>query len=575
MSSEFLCPAYRRSLAPLRIFALPMFVCIAALIAMTSFAAAHDDGGDAAAPGASKPWPRVTARSELYELVGVLKGDRLTIFIDHLSDNNPVLDAVLSVTMATGEPLAADARPDGTYVVESDRFRGSGALALAFSVSAKGGDDLLAGTLQMPAAQAPPTTVGVSWTNWTAWIPTSAQNPALLSIVSFLLGILATHFFRSGRLIPATMTAAGAASMCVLLIGTALGHGEADTATGKGSTGSTVMSDAPRRLSDGGVFVSKPTQRLLEIRTTAAKQESVQAAINLIGRVIADPNRTSLVQSIGGGRVIVSEKGLPQIGQAVTKGEVLAEIERALPQADRTTLAEKSAEIEQLVAVTEAKLTRLRELAARGVALQSLVVEAELEVAGLRRRREVMRETRLDHEVLLAPTSGIIAVSKVVPGQVVQGQDIIFQIVDPKGLWIEALVYGGVSPEALAKAATVNIGGQTINLSYRGFGPALRQQAALVHFAIPAPPPGLGIGQSVTVIANTGHPIAGIVMPREAVVRSSNGEAIVWLHDEFEDFDPRPVRIQPLDASRVIIASGVNEGERIIVRGADLINQIR
>ena len=56
---------------------------------------------------------------------------------------------------------------------------------------------------------------------------------------------------------------------------------------------------------------------------------------------------------------------------------------------------------------------------------------------------------------------------------------------------------------------------------------------------------------------------------------SSNGEPIVWQHDEFEDFDPKPVRTQPLDATRVIIAAGVKEGERIVIRGADLVNQIR
>jgi hypothetical protein len=70
MSSEFFGPAYRRSFAQLRIFALVLFgmVFIANLIAMNTFSAAHEAGGDAAAPGATRPWPRVTAQSQLYEL---------------------------------------------------------------------------------------------------------------------------------------------------------------------------------------------------------------------------------------------------------------------------------------------------------------------------------------------------------------------------------------------------------------------------------------------------------------------------------------------------------------------------
>jgi multidrug resistance efflux pump len=140
------------------------------------------------------------------------------------------------------------------------------------------------------------------------------------------------------------------------------------------------------------------------------------------------------------------------------------EIERALPQADRTTLSEKAGEIDQVIAVTEAKLKRLRQLAERGVALQSLVTEAELELEGLRRRRDVIRETRLDPEVLRAPTSGVIAAAKVVPGQVVHAQDILFQIIDPKGLWVEALVYGEAAPASLTDASVIGPDGKQVKL---------------------------------------------------------------------------------------------------------------
>jgi RND family efflux transporter MFP subunit len=291
--------------------------------------------------------------------------------------------------------------------------------------------------------------------------------------------------------------------------------------------------------------------------------------------VIADPNRTSLVQSISGGRVIAPDDGLPHIGQVVVKGEVLAKIERALPQADRTTISEKTGEIEQLIAVTDAKLRRLRQLAERGVALQSLVTEAEIELEGLRRRREVIREIRIEPETLRAPTSGVVAAAKVVLGQVVHAQDIMFQIVDPHGFWVEALVYGEVDPTLLGDATIIGPDGQPMQLVYQGFSRTLQQHAALVHFVIPDPPAHFNIGQSVTVIAKSGATTSGIVVPRHAVVRSGNGEAIVWQHDEFEDFDPKPVRTQPLDATRVIIAAGVQEGDRIVIRGADLVNQIR
>ena len=84
------------------------------------------------------------------------------------------------------------------------------------------------------------------------------------------------------------------------------------------------------------------------------------------------------------------QSGPLQLALFGAKGDLLAMIEPAMPIADRTTISERSGELEQLTTVTEAKLKRLRELAARGVALQSLVVEAELELEGLHRRREVI-----------------------------------------------------------------------------------------------------------------------------------------------------------------------------------------
>ena len=67
----------------------------------------------------------------------------------------------------------------------------------------------------------------------------------------------------------------------------------------------------------------------------------------------------------------------------------------------------------------------------------------------------------------------------------------------------------------------------------------------------------------------------GVVIQRDAVVRSGNGEAIVLLHVEPEQFEARPVRTQPFDATRLVIAAGVTKGERIVTRGTDLINQVR
>ena len=535
----------------------------------------NDDATRSALP--SSTYPRVTAQSEHYEIVGILRGERLSIYLDHLATNETVSDAKIKVAIADTEPVDAEPTENGIYTISFPRLARTGSVEVVFSITAPSGDDLLVGSLTRASSTEPSNAAAPPMVSlWIASAPWPIRHPIVLILVTFGLGVLFGHFHRNGRVVPAMATGAAAAGVLVILGVVALSANNDDRSGSSAQTPTdTAMSDAPRRLPDGTAFVAKPTQRLLEVRTTTTRPETVRSAINLIGRVIGDPNRTSVVQSIHGGRVIPTEDGIPRIGQSVSKGDVLVQIDPYLPLADRTTISEKAGEIEQLIAIAEARLRRFRPLAETNAIPRGLVTDTEAELAGLRLRREAIRSTRTEPELLRAPTDGVIAVAKAVPGQVVQPQDMLFQVVDPNAFWVEALVYGTVDATSLADATALGTSGQTMPLTFRGFSRALQHHASLVHFAISDPPSNLSIGQPVTVVAKSGAPTTGIVVPREAVVRSANGEAIVWLHVEPERFEPTPVRTQSFDATHLVIAAGVTEGERIVIRGAELINQVR
>lgn len=539
----------------------------------------HDHGAPTRAALTSTT-PRVSAQSEGYELVGILRGDRLQIFLDRFESNEPVPDAQIAVTLGGDEQVEAERAADGTYAIKSAKLSGSGRLELIFAVTALTGDDLLIGALDLPAKDqvAAPTPVRPSALQALQNLPATRVGtfeigtPYLIAGVAVALGFLLGLAVRSRRkLVPVAGLAVGMLLVSAVYAYSHEGHDHgADQAKAALPAG-----DTPTRLPDGTLFVPKPTQRLLAVRTVLAKPEQAQKAVNLIGRVVADPNRGGIVQSLTGGRVVPAQSGLPQVGQTVRRGDTLALVEPALPAADRTTISERSGEIEQLISVAETKLRRIRQLAERGITPQSQVVDAETELEGLRKRRDIVRQVRVEPEVLRAPADGVIASSRVVAGQVVQPQDVLFQIVDPKGLWVEALAYSDVDPARLTDATAAHGDGPPLKLVFRGVSKALQQQATILQFAIENPPPSLAVGQAVTVIAKTGAPVTGIVMPRDAVVRSGNGEVVVWRHSEPERFEARPVRTEPFDATRLVIRAGVGEDERIVVRGAELINQIR
>jgi cobalt-zinc-cadmium efflux system membrane fusion protein len=551
------------------------------LTIIAATAVAHEGHDHGAPPPAAVTTnnPRVTAQSDAYELVGVLRGDRLGIFLDRFASNEPVTDARIALTIGGDEQVQAEAAADGTYAVASPKFAGEGPLELIFAVTAPSGDDLLIGTLQLPAKAvvAAPAPARSSPLQALQNTPTmrlgsiEVVTPYVIAGVALALGFLLGLAARSRR---RSVPVAGLA-LVLLAVSTAYAFAHEGHDHGDEAKAALPAGDTPRRLPDATVFVPKPSQRLLNVRTTISKPEEAQKAVSLIGRVIADPNRSGLVQSINGGRIIAPEKGLPRLGQAVRKGDVLALVEQAVPQADRTTLSERVGEIEQEIAVAETKLKRVRQLSDRGVAPPSQVTDAEIELEGLRRRREIVRQTRIESEVLGAPIDGTIAAARVVPGQVVASQDVVFQIVDPKGLWVEALVYGEIDPAKVTGASATAVDGTPLKLTFQGFSKALQQQATVVQFAVKNPPANLSVGSPVTVFAQNGASVRDIIMPRDAVVRGANGEAVVWRHTDPERFEARPVRTEPFDATRLVIRAGVAEGERIVIRGSELINQIR
>ena len=509
-------------------------------------------------------YPRVAARSDLYEIVGILRDDRFSIFIDDAVTDEPVSDATLQVTIGDAPAIESHANARRHLYPALPDQKLTGSVEVIFSINARR-----------------------ATTCW--WIPSPCRKPraspdkhdhgwapgwsAGLALAALGFGLLFGYSRRRGLKV-AAMSAAALTGASVLLAAISFGQSR-NSANEAGPPPAQALTDAPRRLQDGSAFAAKPTQRLLDVRTATAEPQTDPPCRQFDRPRHCRPNRSSIVQSVYGGRVVQGEGKIPRIGQSVSKGDILVQIEPYLPIADRTTILEKVGEIEQLISVTENKLRRLRPLADRGAVPQGQVNDLESELEGLRARRETTRSSRTGFEVLRASTDGIITSAKVVPGQVIQPQDVLFQIADPKSLWVEALAYDDIGPDGPGEATAIGHVGPPIALSFLGTSRALRQHASVVHFAIADPPAGLNIGQPLTVMVQRGIPVTGLIFPRDAVVRSNNGENIVWQHTAPERFEPKPVRIFPLDASRVVVAAGINERERIVVRGTDLINQIR
>ena len=68
----------------------------------------HDHGGST--PAATGPGlPRFAAVSELFELVGVLNGKQITLYLDRAADNSPVTEARIEIEIG-GKKFVAQTR---------------------------------------------------------------------------------------------------------------------------------------------------------------------------------------------------------------------------------------------------------------------------------------------------------------------------------------------------------------------------------------------------------------------------------------------------------------------------------
>lgn len=117
----------------------------------------HLDGPPMAVGGAGLP--RVEAHTELFELVGELGDQELSLLIDRYDSNAPVLGAKVTVESGGIEAAATFHADHGDYAVSDARLlallRQPGEHALVFTVTLGNDSDLLDGTLRRPQAAVP------------------------------------------------------------------------------------------------------------------------------------------------------------------------------------------------------------------------------------------------------------------------------------------------------------------------------------------------------------------------------------------------------------------------------------
>ena len=542
------------------------------LVVMTAPAQAgpgHDHGDEPAA--ASAALPRIVADSESFELVGILQpGGVLLLYLDRWVGNEPV-DGAVTVTVGDQE-IQAERQGIGLFSLRHPRLAQPGSVDLIFSITAGEEMDLLTGHLDIPE----PVNAAAERHGW---MEALREAPMLLAgglgllVLGLVIGRLSAPRPLPAMVEPELAIAPPEAAVARVTSPAKVAASVAMLLLALPAMAQTTVAEPPRRMDDGTVFMPKPSQRLLTIRTEVTAAGEALATTQIVGTLVPDPNASGRVQPSQSGRLEPGERGLPTLGQRVERGQVLAFVTPSYTAAERGTLVQNAAELDAQITILAARVNRLTAL--RGSVSEREISEAQAELGGARQRRAAIQPALSGREPLVAPVSGVVSVVRAALGQLVDNTQAVFEIVDPARMWVEALAFDRTSLDNIAGASAVLGDGRSVELEFAGRGLTVRQQAVPLNFRVVNPPADVAVGAPVVVLVRNRRNVQGIVVPAEAVVRSAEGPPVVFEHTGAERFAPRPVRVLPLDGARVVITAGIEPGRRVVTQGAGLIAQVR
>lgn len=278
-----------------------------------------------------------------------------------------------------------------------------------------------------------------------------------------------------------------------------------------------------------------------------------------------------------GGKLIERRVNL---GERVRKGQLLASLDPADLRLSATAAAAQLAATEADLALARTEYERAQTLVAQKFISSSALDARRTQFEAAQARRAQAQAT---HDVaqnqsgyasLVAPRDGVVTAAPVEAGQVVAAGQSVLRIADPAErevlVWIPEARVSGLKPGALAQVQVWSQPGKT----YAG---VLRELAAsadaatrtyAARISVKDADEALSLGATAAA-AFAGDAGAGAIeLPLAAVMRGEQERARVWVVDAQDQVQAREVVVARWQDDRVVLASGVQAGERVVSVGA-------
>jgi len=342
--------------------------------------------------------------------------------------------------------------------------------------------------------------------------------------------------------------------------------------------------------SDQGIRFLKEQQWQTDFRVDPVGPRLLKASVRAPATLRADSAREAQIVAPVDGWIAAAGGELQSPGRQVRQGDTLLRIVPRLGEAtDYATLEAEAARARAALRFARDELARIQGLFEQGVIAERRLQAARAEhdtarAANDAASRRLAQYGKVSGEqtggvVLPSPINGEVARVHVGAGSYVSAGTPLMYVVDRRELWLEAQV-----PEADALtldaptgawfetaagpvAVTAETGARLVSFGAR-IDP--RTRTVPVIFAFPSPDPRLRIGQYVEARIYTGEQREALAIPRTAVI-DDTGRDVVFVQRDGEHFERRLVTLGIRDGDWVEVMAGLKPGERIVTRGAYLV----
>ena len=297
----------------------------------------------------------------------------------------------------------------------------------------------------------------------------------------------------------------------------------------------------------------------------------------LPGRVAFRPQAQSAVGAAMAGRVAAV---LVRAGEFVKAGTPLLAIDSADAAAGRATLDQAATRL----ASAENMFKRQVEMVQKGVGLEIDRQEAEAKLKEARAENDRARHAagmvgagQGNRFTVRAPSDGVVlAIRAAVGASVAPGGEALVELGDPSRLQIVALVpEGELRRVAVGQEAEVELPALAMRVAAKveNFSPRVDPESrrAQLYLALAKKTENLRAGMLAQVkLRVTGE--EGLSVPVAAVLIKEGKRRVVYVERPDGGFEARDVQIGRNRDGRVMVLQGLNAGERIVVRGALLLD---